>query len=205
MSSLALLLCIVPTMWGVTDDVARHRGGAASFRERRDVPVMVRRSQQQEGAVRRSAPRNADQKFLRDVADHLEAERVAAHAMMATPASHAMHGGARDPAEWDGAFDGQQRESVALLRHDYQEVFVPLAARAASRPAAAARTTEMGAGEMGGTDDSMQALASLMQQAVTMTNRSMPRLRRASTRDFARRVRKTHEELLVKLGRSESH
>lgn len=143
--------------------------------------------------------RDADQAFLRSLADHLEAERVAVHAMMSTPGSHASHGTAMDPANWDGTFDSQQREAVALLQHDYREAWSPRAPKG-PKPAPAS----------GGDAEAleratMQSLVSIMREGVALTDRYLPRLRRASSRDLARRVRSSHAKLIKELGAMSSH
>lgn len=153
----------------------------------------------QAAAPRRAKARDADQAYLRALADHLEEQRTLAHAMMSTPASHMSHGSATDPSNWDGIFDNHQREAVALLKHDYREVLSPRAGVAGvpgASPGGQAEAAEQA---------SMRSLVAAMRECLVLTNRFLPRLRRASTRDLARRVRASHVELIKSLDTPTGH
>lgn len=150
-------------------------------------------------APQRAKARDADQQYLRELVDRLEVQRSIVHRMMSAPGGHAAHGSAMDPANWDGLFDVQQREAVALLQHDYREVFTPRTGVASTPSARVAEGRD--ADERAG----MHSLVAAMRQAVTLTEHFLPRLRRASSRDLARRVRTSHAELIKKLGTAARH
>ena len=162
---------------------------AAASSAARPVGTLVPPSAMRQKIVQRSKARDAEQQYLRALADHLESERAVTHSIMSEPGSHASHGSTMDPAAWDGTFDTQQREAVALLKHDYGEVLTP---RAGAIPAPA------GAGEAAERAMS-QALMSRLREAVTLSKRALPRLRRASTRSLARQVIGTHGKLIEEL------
>lgn len=147
----------------------------------------------------RTKARDADQAYLRALADHFDAERLVVHAMMSTPASHASHGTAMDPGNWDTMFDGQQNEARTLLKHDYREELGPVPTRP-SAPLTPARA-DAEANE----EASMQSLIAVMRQGVVLCDRFMPRLRRASSRDLARRVHSSHVQLIKELGAMSGH
>ncbi len=146
-----------------------------------------------------SKTRDPDQIFLRALADHLEAERGVCHAMMSTPGGHASHGTAMDPGNWDSMFDTQQQETVTLLRHDYREAWATKGPKRATAPVASDTAAE--ALERG----TMESLVSVMRESVALTDRYLPRLRRASSRDLARRVRSSHVKLIKELGAMSGH
>ena len=145
--------------------------------------------------------RTADQEYLRALADALEAERISIHTMMSEPAGHAAHGGMMDPADWDTALDALQREALGMLTHDYDETFSPSAARrmptltTVGSPNAASSTAPHGDGNQ----SAMPGLATIMRETIALSSRYAPKLRRASTRDLARRVRKSQAALVKQL------
>ncbi len=154
----------------------------------------------QTSAPRRTRAKDVDQEFLRALADHLEDERAIIHAILSTPGSHASHGQlewARDPANWDETLDKQQREAVALLKHDYREELSPRARAAGGGPPNSASESDE--------QTRMRSLSAALRQGVAIANRFLPRLRRASARDLARRVRATHSDIIKNLGASAGH
>lgn len=149
-----------------------------------------------------AAPQPADRVFLRALADHLEAERTAVHAVMSAPAGHAAHGGPIDPATWDGLLDMQQRQALALLQHDYRERYTP---RATPRPSGTPDVSKDARGATAGGESDHERLAGLLHHGMDMIDTFMPRLRRASTRDLARRARTTHARILQEVGTVREH
>ena len=104
-----------------------------------------------------------------------------------------------DPSNWDGVLDNQQREAVELLKHDYRDAWSPKATKRAAPPVAP--STDAEALERG----TMESLVSVMREGVALTDRYLPRLRRASSRDLARRVRASHAKLINELGAMSAH
>ena len=145
--------------------------------------------------------RTADREYLRALADALEAERMSVHAMMSDPVGHAAHGGTMDPADWDNALDALQREALSMLKHDYGETLSPSAARRTAtsaprgKPDAASSTAPQGDGGQ----SAMRGLATMMHETIALSNRYAPTLRRASTRDLCRRVKKSQTALRKQL------
>ena len=144
---------------------------------------------------------SADQAYLRALADALEAERISVHTMMSEPAGDAAHGGTMDPADWDNALDALQREALALLKHDYGETLSPSAARHLGTTTAVGSQKAMSSEAPGADADQhgMRDLVSIMRETIALSRQYTPRLRRASTRDLARRVRKSQDALLKQL------
>ncbi len=124
--------------------------------------------------------------------------------MMSEPPGHTAHGSAMDQADWDSVFDLQERQAVTMLKHDYDELFSP-AAPMQHGPMEHGTSANVGSADMDGMEAEMTALATLMRQTLSLTDAAMPRLRRASTRDLARRVREPHATLVRKVGSSMSH
>lgn len=155
------------------------------------------RSAVQQKVVRRAKARDADQRYLRALADHLEFQRALAHSIMSAPGSHASHGSAMDPAAWDGTFDTQQREAVALLQHDYGELLTPRS----SIPAAPVQAPQGEDAERA----AARVLRSRLREAIALSKRALPRLRRASSRSLARQVISTHGKLIEELSAMTGH
>lgn len=147
----------------------------------------------------RSKARDADHAYLRALADHVESQRLVVHAMMSTPGSHASHGTAMDPANWDGMFDGQQREALALLKHDYREELSPRTIKPTA-PVTSVRDDAESVEQA-----SMRSLIAMMREGVALSDRFLPRLRRASSRNLARRVRSSHMKLIRELSAMSGH
>ena len=166
-------------------------------------PASLPDTVQRKSPIRRSRARDADQRYLRALAELIEAERSVCHAMMTEPAGHSAHGSSMDPADWDAAFDLQQREAVAMLKHDYNEVFSPVAQTPRAPTGHGAATG--GSAEPAGMDGEMKSLVALMRQTVNLSNAAMPRLRHASTRGLARKVRDANAALILKVGSPMSH
>lgn len=190
-----IILLVSATMLGVTDEAPRSR--AVEFIHAR--PAVGGDAVKPQPLAQRSKARDADQRYLRELANRIEAERMTVHAMMSAPSGHAAHGTAVDPADWDGALDVQQRQAIGLLKHDYGEVFSPVAPKGPARSAQpSAHRTDNDMTEM---EDEITGLVTEMRQVVTLSNAAMPHLRRASTRELARRVGQSHAALIRKLGR----
>lgn len=153
---------------------------------------------------------DADQRFLRHMADHYEHMRALAHAGMSSGAGHAEHGGAADPAAFDAELDAEQSRVLDLLGSTYGEPYSPRAERVEANhatgpvtPAAPVRAaTGHGAGPGAGADaghgaminmgSSAETLSAAMQDGVVVIDRALPTLRRPAVRALAVQLRAAH-------------
>lgn len=165
----------------------------------RTTDELRRQGTQHAPVSQRAKARNADQKYLRAIVNQLEAQRASVHAMMSTPAGHASHGTAMDPAAWDTGMDGQQREALTLLKHDYGETLSPLAPPPTPSPRGSASSGAEATDAHGAEEGKVRGLVALTRETIALTDKFAPKLRRASTRDLARRVRRSQASLLKQL------
>lgn len=194
-SQMSLIILLVSAIvLRATDEAPRSR--AVEFIHAR--PAVDGDAVKPQAPAQRSKARDADQRYLRELANRIEAERTMVHSMMSAAPGHAAHGTAVDPADWDGALDLQQRQAIALLKHDYGEVFSPVAPKGSAR--SAPPSTQRAGNELADMENRMSGLATQMRQVVTLSDAAMPHLRRASTREFARRVAQSHAALIRKTG-----
>lgn len=139
--------------------------------------------------------RDADQRFLRHLADHYEYVRALAHAGMSSEQGHAQHGGAADPAEIDARVDAEQRRVVELLAATYGEQYSPRAERVTAGRAAAPESAGTAGGEHGGMAETSGADAPLdaaMREGVDVIDQALPTLKRRAVRALATELRAAH-------------
>jgi len=143
--------------------------------------------------------RDADQRFLRQVADHYEALRAAAHDQMSSAAGHAEHGSSVDPAALDVALDAEQRSALALLDTLYQDTYSP---RARLIGADTSAGSGVASGSPAAGEDAAGALGSIADAALRgarLAEQSAGRLHRAEVRALAARFRERQRALAAQL------
>lgn len=121
-------------------------------------------------------PRDADQRFLRTLADHYEAMRAVVHDEMSTAASHAEHGNAVSLSAFDPILDAEQRSVLSLLDTLYDEEYTtaPVLVDGGSRRTEAA-TREA-------------TLTAHFTQGAEWISRTLPDIRNARVRTLATRL-----------------
>ena len=139
--------------------------------------------------------RDADQQFLRRLADHYEDLRRLAHARMESDHAHTMQAAAGDPGDLDAAADNEQREVLGLLARLYAESYSPRGERITGLSQGASPVADTTGGRSSATtpDAARRALTDstlvALRRGVAMVDSGLPSVHRREVRDLAVRLR----------------
>ena len=142
--------------------------------------------------------RDADQRFLRQFADHYETLRQIAHAWMVKDYARAKRDTTVDPGNLDGAVDSEQRELLAVLSRLYGENYTPRPGRLTDAHSARGRVLDTTPARRTAalSPSAPEAMAdtalAAFRRGTALVDSGLPKLRRREIRDLALRLRAAH-------------
>jgi hypothetical protein len=181
-----------------SDDSARAVTASANPATAATIPVPADSAPGQAAAppvADVAPPRDADQQFLRQLADHYEDLRQVTHAWMTNDYARANRDTTADPGSLDVVVDSEQREVLAVLSRLYGENYSPRLARLTGardalravvgtppvRPAATSPSDARG--------EIADAALAALQRGTVLVDSNLPKLRRREVRELVVRLR----------------